>query len=71
VPGNVGDVADCLDPHEHKSEGLRRLLEMHDLPTPDEIFARDSGEVVCLWHEPRVALAFADDGALDGPLRSP
>jgi hypothetical protein len=64
-------VSEALDPHEHRSEGLRRLLAMHDLPTPDEMFARDSGEVVCLWHEPRLALAIADDGALDGPRRDP
>jgi hypothetical protein len=35
---------------------MRRLLRDHDLPEPDEVLDHDDGGIVCLWHEPKVAL---------------
>jgi hypothetical protein len=35
---------------------MRRLLRQHDLPEPDEILDHDDGGIVCLWHEPKVAI---------------
>jgi hypothetical protein len=68
-------MPDALDPHERRRAGLQRLLASHGVPCPDEIYPRDDGEVVCIWHEPRVALVIADDepgvAALDGPSRGP
>ena len=38
---------------------MRRLLREHDLPEPDEILDHDDGGIVCLWHEPKVAIVVA------------
>ena len=35
---------------------MRRLLQEHDLPEPDEILDHEDGGIVCLWHEPKVAI---------------
>jgi hypothetical protein len=35
---------------------MRRLLRDHDLPEPDEVLDHDDGGIVCLWHEPKVAI---------------
>ena len=35
---------------------MRRLLRDHDLPEPDEILDHEDGGIVCLWHEPKVAI---------------
>jgi hypothetical protein len=47
---------------EARGDGLQRLLASHGVPCPDEIYPRDDGELVCIWHEPRVALVIADHG---------
>jgi hypothetical protein len=51
---------------EHLSEGqaardeaeraMRRLLREHDVPEPDEVLDHEEGGIVCLWHEPKVAI---------------
>jgi hypothetical protein len=35
---------------------MRRLLDEHDLPQPDEIQAHQDGGILCLWHEPKIAV---------------
>ena len=35
---------------------MRRLLQEHDLPEPDDILDHEDGGIVCLWHEPKVAI---------------
>jgi hypothetical protein len=35
---------------------MRSLLRAHDLPEPDEILDHEGGGIVCLWHEPKVAI---------------
>jgi hypothetical protein len=35
---------------------MRQLLADHDLPEPDEILDHEDGGIVCLWHEPKVAV---------------
>jgi len=35
---------------------MRRLLREHDLPQPDEVLDHEDGGIVCLWHEPKVAV---------------
>ena len=35
---------------------MRRLLREHDLPEPDEILDHEDGGIVCLWHEPKLAI---------------
>lgn len=35
---------------------MRRLLREADLPSPDEIHDHEDGGIVCLWHEPKVAI---------------
>jgi hypothetical protein len=35
---------------------MRRLLRDHDLPEPDEVLDHEDGGIVCLWHEPKVAI---------------
>jgi hypothetical protein len=62
-PGNPEAMPDALDPNERRRDGLQRLLASHGVPTPDEIYPRDDGELVCIWHEPRVALVIAEDEA--------
>jgi hypothetical protein len=32
------------------------LLREHDLPEPDEIRDHDDGGILCLWHEPKLAV---------------
>jgi hypothetical protein len=42
---------------------MRRLLSEHDLPQPDEILPHMDGGIICLWHEPKVAVVIdLDDG---------
>ena len=36
--------------------GMRCLLHEHELPEPDEILDHEDGGIVCLWHEPKVAI---------------
>jgi hypothetical protein len=36
--------------------GMRCLLREHELPEPDEILDHEDGGIVCLWHEPKVAI---------------
>jgi hypothetical protein len=40
------------DEAEH---AMRRLLQEHDLPEPDDILDHEDG-IMCLWHEPKVAI---------------
>jgi hypothetical protein len=35
---------------------MRCLLREHELPEPDEILDHEDGGIVCLWHEPKVAI---------------
>jgi hypothetical protein len=41
---------------EEAEHAMRRMLREHDLPEPDEIFDHEDGGIVCLWHEPKVAV---------------
>jgi hypothetical protein len=41
---------------EQAERAMRQLLADHDLPEPDEILDHDDGGIVCLWHEPKVAV---------------
>jgi hypothetical protein len=41
---------------EEAERAMRSLLRAHDLPEPDEILDHEDGGIVCLWHEPKVAL---------------
>ena len=41
---------------EEAERAMRALLREHDLPEPDEILDHDEGGIVCLWHEPKVAI---------------
>jgi hypothetical protein len=41
---------------EDAERAMRRLLREHDLPEPDEVLDHADGGIVCLWHEPKVAI---------------
>ena len=41
---------------EQAERAMRELLADHDLPEPDEILDHEDGGIVCLWHEPKVAV---------------
>lgn len=41
---------------DEAERAMRRLLREHDLPEPDEILDHEDGGIVCLWHEPKVAI---------------
>ena len=41
---------------DEAERGMRRLLREHDLPEPDEILDHEDSGIVCLWHEPKVAI---------------
>jgi hypothetical protein len=41
---------------EDAERAMRRLLRDNDLPEPDQILDHDDGGIVCLWHEPKVAV---------------
>jgi hypothetical protein len=41
---------------DEAERAMRRLLREHDLPEPDEILDHEEGGIVCLWHEPKVAI---------------
>jgi hypothetical protein len=41
---------------DRAERAMRRLLREHDLPEPDEILDHNDGGIVCLWHEPKVAI---------------
>jgi hypothetical protein len=41
---------------EQAERAMRQLLADHDLPEPDEILDHEDGGIVCLWHEPKVAV---------------
>jgi hypothetical protein len=41
---------------DEAERAMRRLLRDHDLPEPDEILDHKEGGIVCLWHEPKVAI---------------
>lgn len=43
--------------HEQAEHALRRYLDEHDLPQPDEVL-RNDGEVVALWHDQQLAVVF-------------
>lgn len=54
--GRTGrDAAERAD-RDGAERAMRRLLREHDLPEPDEIFDHEDGGIVCLWHEPKVAI---------------
>jgi hypothetical protein len=40
---------------------LRTLLSDAELPEPDEILPHESGGIVCLWHEQKVAIIVDPD----------
>ena len=40
---------------------MRDLLERGDLPQPDEVLPHESGGIVCLWHEQKVAIVVDPD----------
>ncbi len=46
---------DPLDAYVGAEAHVRRLLEAQDLPPPDDVEYRD-GEIVLLWHGPKVAV---------------
>ncbi len=35
---------------------MRRLLRENSLPQPDEVLPHEDGGILCLWHEPKVAV---------------
>jgi hypothetical protein len=35
---------------------MRRLLRENSLPEPDEVLPHEDGGILCLWHEPKVAV---------------
>jgi hypothetical protein len=41
---------------DEAERAMLRLLREHDLPEPDEILDHEEGGIVCLWHEPKVAI---------------
>jgi hypothetical protein len=41
---------------EDAERAMRRLLREHDLPEPDDVLDHEDGGIVCLWHEPKVAI---------------
>jgi hypothetical protein len=41
---------------DEAERAMLRLLREHDLPEPDEILDHEEGGIVCLWHEPQVAI---------------
>jgi hypothetical protein len=41
---------------DEAERAMRRLLREHELPEPDEILDHEDGGIVCLWHEPKVAI---------------
>jgi hypothetical protein len=41
---------------EHAERAMCQLLADYDLPEPDEILDHEDGGIVCLWHEPKVAV---------------
>jgi hypothetical protein len=41
---------------DEAERAMRTLLREHDLPEPDEILDHEDGGIVCLWHEPKVAI---------------
>jgi hypothetical protein len=41
---------------DEAERAMRRLLREHDLPEPDQILDHEDGGIVCLWHEPKVAI---------------
>ena len=41
---------------EQAERAMRQLLADHDLPEPDEILDHEDGGILCLWHEPKVAV---------------
>jgi hypothetical protein len=46
---------------------MRSLLRDHELPEPDEIRDHEDGGIVCLWHEPKVAVVVDLDEGPAGP----
>jgi hypothetical protein len=51
-PQNTADQPTRAD----AERAMRRLIEDHDLPEPDEIRDHEDGGIVCLWHGPKVAV---------------
>jgi hypothetical protein len=45
---------------------MRDLLERGELPQPDEVLPHESGGIVCLWHEQKVAIIVDPDDPEDG-----
>jgi hypothetical protein len=41
---------------DEAERAMRRLLREHELPEPDAILDHEDGGIVCLWHEPKVAI---------------
>lgn len=46
-----------MEPTRENAEHLmRHLLRENDLPQPDEVLPHMDGGILCLWHEPKVAV---------------
>jgi hypothetical protein len=41
---------------DEAERAMRHLLREHELPEPDEILDHEDGGIVCLWHEPKLAI---------------
>jgi hypothetical protein len=41
---------------DEAERAMRCLLREHELPAPDEILDHEDGGIVCLWHEPKLAI---------------
>jgi hypothetical protein len=49
-------MPDRAPSREDAAAAIRRLLEDHSLPEPDQILPHEDGGIVCLWHEEKVAV---------------
>jgi hypothetical protein len=50
---------------------MLRLLRDNDLPEPDDILDHEDGGIVCLWHEPKVAIVVDVSDAPTSPSDAP
>jgi hypothetical protein len=56
APQHAADMTQDEPSREQAERAMRQLLADHDLPEPDEILDHEDGGIVCLWHEPKVAV---------------
>lgn len=49
-------MSEATPTRDEAERAMRRLLRDNDLPEPDEIHDHEDGGIVCLWHEPKVAV---------------